>query len=270
MEKMRVLYIASEVAPFLATSSVATFVQALAKYMHKKELEVRVLVPRFGVINERRNNLHEVVRLSGANITIGADTQPLTIKVASIPNAKLQVYFIDNEVYFKRKAVFHDTQQRFFEDNDARTVFFCKSALETVKQLGWVPDVIHCHDWMTSLIPMYLKTAYQHEPVLNKAKVIFTLYNTAFPHEFDTDLAEKAMTTGLKKGDAALASLASSDFGVLIQTGIKYADVVMQAEALDQQVFQNLVDEQALIKVVHDDAGLATCHDLYKQLAPTR
>ena len=269
MAKMRILYVASEIAPFLTNSSVASFVQALAKHMHTKELEVRILVPRFGVINERRNNLHEVVRLSGANITIGADTQPLIIKVASIPNAKLQVYFIDNEAYFKRKAVFYDVQQHFFEDNDARTVFFCKGVLETVKRLGWVPDVIHCHDWITSLIPMYLKTAYQHEPVLNKAKVIFTLYNNAFSHKFGADLAIKATMPGLKEGDAALASLASSDFSALMQTGIKYADVVMRTEILEEDALKDLGDEQAVMNITQDEAGLAACYDLYRQLAPT-
>src|SRR3569832_1554521 len=139
--KLRILFSVCVIAPFLTTSSVADFVRALPQYMQEKELEIRILVLRFVLINERKNKLHEVVRLSGINIAVGNDTKPLIIKVASIPNAKLQVYFIDNDDYFKRKAVFYDKNNNFFEDNDARIVFFSKGVLETVKKLEWAPDI---------------------------------------------------------------------------------------------------------------------------------
>ena len=268
MSKLRILYAASEIDPFLTTSSVAHFVRALPQYMQEQGLDVRILVPRFGLINERKNKLHEVVRLSGINIAVNSDAKSLVIKVASIPNAKLQVYFIDNEDYFKRKAVFYDKDNKFFEDNDARTVFFCRGVLETVKQLGWTPDIIHCHDWMTSLIPMYLKTTYRNDPILKKAQVIFTLYNNAFSYKFDIDFIEKVRMVGLKK--EKLAPLASADFGGLIQTGIKYADVVVRSEALQEANFKNLLDEQALPCIENNATGLEAYYNLYKQLAGTK
>ena len=137
MSNLRILYVASEINPFLKTSGVAEFVRKLPQAMQEKGMEIRILVPRFGTINERKNRLHEVVRLSGINISIGDDEKPLIIKVASIPNAKLQVYFIDNEDYFKRKATLTDEEGNLFPDNDERAIFFAKGVIETVKKLNW-------------------------------------------------------------------------------------------------------------------------------------
>ena len=136
-EKKRVLFVSSEMSPFLETSPLATIARMLPQALQEQENEIRILVPRFGVINERRNRLHEVVRLSGINISIDDNDNPLIIKVASIPNTKMQVYFLDNEDFFHRKAVFNDENGKFFEDNDERTIFFCKGVMETVKKLGW-------------------------------------------------------------------------------------------------------------------------------------
>ena len=264
MSKLRILYVASEITPFLTSSSVADFVRALPQYMQEKELEIRILVPRFGLINERKNRLHEVVRLSGINITVGSDSKPLIIKVASIPNAKLQVYFIDNEDYFKRKAVFYDKNNKFFEDNDARTVFFCKGVLETVKKLGWAPDIVHCHDWMTSLIPMYLKTSYRHDPIFEKAQVIFTLYNNAFFHKLGQNVIEEVKIVA--SGKEELGSLACTDFGGILKIGIKYADVVVRSETLQDDKFKGLLDEQDLICIENNEEGLEAYYQLYKEL----
>ena len=170
MSNIRILYVASEINPFLKTSEVADFVRRLPQVMQEKGMEIRILVPRFGLINERKNRLHEVVRLSGINISVGEEEKPLIIKVASIPNAKLQVYFIDNEDYFHRKSVFFDKEDNFYEDNDERAIFFCKGVLETVKKLGWAPDIIHCNDWMTSLIPLYVSSTYKNDPIFKNAK----------------------------------------------------------------------------------------------------
>jgi starch synthase len=142
MDKLRILYVASEINPFLQTTDVADYVRRLPQAMQERGAEIRILVPRFGLINERKNRLHEVVRLSGINITVGDEEKPLIIKVASIPNAKLQVYFIDNDDYFHRKSVFFDKENNFYDDNDERAIFFCKGVLETVKKLGWAPDVL--------------------------------------------------------------------------------------------------------------------------------
>ena len=177
MSKLRILYVASEINPFLQTSEVADFVRSLPQAMQEKGMEIRILVPRFGLINERKNRLHEVVRLSGINITVGDEEKPLVIKVASVPSAKLQVYFIDNEDYFHRKSVFHDKDENFFEDNDERAIFFCKGVLETVKKLGWAPDIVHCNDWMTSLIPLYIKTTYKNDPLFAESKIVTSAFN---------------------------------------------------------------------------------------------
>jgi len=190
--KKKVLFISSEMSPFLESNKLSDLARSLPEAIQGQENDVRILIPRFGVINERRNRLHEVVRLSGMNITIDDNDNPLTIKVASIPNTKMQVYFLDNEDYFHRKFVYSDENEEFFKDNDERTIFFCKGALETVKQLGWYPDIIHCHGWMTSLIPLYLKTMYKHEPVFSNAKIVYSVFGETFNESLGTDFTRKA------------------------------------------------------------------------------
>ncbi|CAG5007005.1 Glycogen synthase [Dyadobacter sp. CECT 9275] len=228
MEKLRILYVASEINPFLQTTDVADYVRKLPQAMQERGAEIRILVPRFGLINERKNRLHEVVRLSGINITVGDEEKPLIIKVASIPNAKLQVYFIDNDDYFHRKSVFFDKENNFYDDNDERAIFFCKGVLETVKKLGWAPDVVHCNDWMTALIPLYLKTTYRNDPMFKDTKSVFTVHNNAFDFKFDADLQSKAKAMDVS--DEALAHLHSADFEGFVKIGCAYADAVLKAE----------------------------------------
>lgn len=228
MSKLKILYVASEINPFLQTSQVADFVRKLPEAMQERGMEIRILVPRFGLINERKNRLHEVVRLSGINIAVGDEEKPLVIKVASIPNAKLQVYFIDNEDYFQRKSVFFDKDNKFHNDNDERAIFFCKGVLETVKKLGWAPDIVHCNDWMTSLIPLYLKTRYKKDPIFKNTKSIFTVYNNHFKHKFNNDLMKKAKMMDCEEG--MLKNLESADFEGFIRIGVEYADAVVKAE----------------------------------------
>jgi starch synthase len=172
--KKRILFIANEMSPYLEVTSFAETVNKLAVLSNDNNMEVRCIMPRFGTINERRHRLHEVVRLSGINVSIDNDDYPLVIKVASLPNARLQVYFLDNEDFFKRKQVFADEAGKFFEDNGLRSVLFCKGALETVKKFGWPPDIIHCSGWMTGLIPMFIRSAYKKEPVFSHSKIVFT------------------------------------------------------------------------------------------------
>lgn len=180
MEKKRVLIITQEMQPYLNGTDIGNIARELPQYVQDKGNEIRVLMPRYGVINERRHRLHEVVRLSGMNIILNDDDYPLVIKVASVPGARMQVYFLDNDDLFKRKYVFHDENNVFYDDNAERMVFFCKAALETVKKFQWAPDIIHCHGWMTSLIPLYIKTAYKNEPVFQNAKVVYSMYTSAF------------------------------------------------------------------------------------------
>src|SRR5438552_10332558 len=178
--KKRILFIANEMSPYFELTEFSEIVNKLAIKANDNGFEVRCIMPRFGNINERRHRLHEVVRLSGINVSIDNDDMPLQIKVASLPSARLQVYFLDNEDLFKRKFVFHDEHEKWYEDNGLRTIFFCKGALETVKKFGWPPDIIHCSGWMTGLIPMYIKTAYKREPVFSHSKLIFTIGEITF------------------------------------------------------------------------------------------
>jgi starch synthase len=267
MDKLRILYVSSEINPFLETSDVAAYVRQLPADMQDRGAEIRILVPRFGLINERKNRLHEVVRLSGINITVGDEEKALVIKVASIPNAKLQVYFIDNEDYFHRKSVFYDKKNKFYDDNDERAIFFCKGVLETVKKLGWAPDIVHCNDWMTALIPMYLKTTYRNDPMFKDTKSVFTVYNNAFSDKFDADLLEKAKAMDVS--DEALAHLRSADFDGFIKLGVAYADAIVKVDKEFGEGLNKLLNESPKrVDIVEEDDNLLSTqyYNLYNDL----
>lgn len=263
MSNLRILYVASEINPFLQTSEVAEFVRKLPQAMQEKGMEIRILVPRFGLINERKNRLHEVVRLSGINIAVGDEEKPLVIKVASIPNAKLQVYFIDNEDYFHRKSVFHDKENNFYDDNDERAIFFCKGVIETVKKLGWAPDIVHCNDWMTSLIPLYLKTTYKNDPLFKDAKTVFTVYNNGFSHKFSNDLIEKVKMMDIE--DSMLTTLESADYYGFIKLGMEFSDVIIKAE--DDKSLNGLFSEMKVETIEQDENFTDSYYNLYNELA---
>ncbi|MEM6965420.1 MAG: glycogen/starch synthase [Bacteroidota bacterium] len=201
MEKKKVLIVTQEMEPYTALSEISAIARKLPQYVQEKGFEIRVLMPRFGTINERRHRLHEVVRLSGMNIIVDDDDFPLIIKVASLPGARLQVYFLDNDDFFKRKSVFEDAKGKPFDDNADRMVFFCKGVLETVKKFGWAPDIIHVHGWMTSLVPLYLKTAYKNEPIFQNSKVVYSLYDNSLEHTFQESFYEKASINNLEPED---------------------------------------------------------------------
>ena len=178
-------------------SEIATTVRNLAQGIQEGGKEIRVFMPRYGVINERRHQLHEVIRLSGMNMIIDDNDHPLIIKVASISAARMQVYFIDNEEYFKRKSVLKDGDDKFHADNDERAMFFCRGVLETVKKLGWQPDVIHCNGWMTALMPLYLKKVYKDDPHFANTKVVYNMYgNDGFNNNWDARFVEKLKFDG--------------------------------------------------------------------------
>ena len=163
--------------PYQEDSNMATMVSKMALKMHQEGNDVRVIMPRFGQISERKFQLHEVIRLSGMNIIINDLDQPLIIKVASLPGERLQVYFIDNEEYFKRKQYYFDDEGKPFEDNDERAIFFARGVIETIKKLNWVPDVIHLNGWMAAFVPIYLKTFYKTDSYFNDSKIILSVYN---------------------------------------------------------------------------------------------
>lgn len=267
--KKRVLIIANELAPYTEFTDFAHILNKLAIKTFDSGIEVRVIMPRFGVINERRHRLHEVVRLSGINVIIDKDDYPLIIKVASLPNARLQVYFMDNEDYFKRKAVFRDDQDNFFDDNGERMIFFCKSALETVKKFGWPPHVIHCHGWMTSLVPLYLKTAYKKEPVFSYSKVVYTAQASQFQEKLNSNFTKKALISADIKEKDLDAFKEGSNTAITLGAS-KCADVVvMGSDKVDSKITEEIKPGRTK-KVIKYDAGwkedITPLLELYKSL----
>src|ERR1700733_6402250 len=243
--KKRILFIANEMSPYLEMTEFAETINKLAVKANDSGMEVRCIMPRFGVINERRHRLHEVVRLSGINVSVGGDDYPLVIKVASLPNARLQVYFLDNEDYFKRKSIFHDEKEKWFDDNGLRTVLFCKGALETVKKFGWPPDLIHCSGWMTGLIPFYLKTVYKKEPVFSHSKIVFSIGQSTFKEKLGADFLKVANINPALLKDKDLEVFKDATNASMFRGGATYADAITFGA---EKVEKKLVDEFGKVK----------------------
>jgi len=197
MKKKRVLFITQEMNPYIEESEIAKISRNLPQGIQQRGKEIRTFMPRYGSINERRNQLHEVIRLSGMNLIINDNDHPLIIKVASIQAARMQVYFIDNEEFFNRKFGLKDKDGEFFEDNAERSIFYCRGVLETVKKLGWTPDIIHCHGWMTGLVPLFVKRAFAEDPNFANSKIITSIYNERNKTSFDSLMGHKAVLDGV-------------------------------------------------------------------------
>lgn len=225
-DKKRVLFISQEINPFLPKSELSSAVRKISQGLQEAGKEIRVFMPKYGSINERRHQLHEVIRLSGMNLIINDEDHPLIIKVASIPTARMQVYFIDNDEYFKRKSVCQDDDGICFEDNDERSMFFCRGVLETVKKLGWKPDVIHCNGWMTAFMPMYIKEVFSQDPHFQDTKVIYSLYGeNEFKNVWNKQLAEKLKFDGFS--DEAIDRVKEGTCGCIVKAAMEYADGVI-------------------------------------------
>lgn len=191
MEDKRILYVSSEVVPYLAENEVSLMSYDVPKMVNDQGGQIRIFMPRYGNINERRHQLHEVIRLSGMNLVVNDLDMPLIIKVASIPKERIQVYFIDNDEYFKRKATFTDEEGVLYPDNDERAIFFAKGVIETVKKLNWVPDIIHVHGWMASVLPVYLKHFYKDEALFSDTKIVISVYGQSFDGELNNEMINK-------------------------------------------------------------------------------
>ncbi len=266
MSKKKVLIVTQEMKPYTALSEISEIARKLPQYIQENGMEIRILMPRFGTINERRHRLHEVVRLSGMNIIVNDDDYPLIIKVASVQGARMQVYFLDNEDFFKRKSVFADSEGKAFEDNPDRMIFFCKGVLETVKKFGWPPDIIHCHGWMTSLIPLYLKTAYQSEPLFNNAKIVYSAYDSNIGTPYSEDFLEKASINNLETED--LSAYTKDNQFTLVNGAAKSADaIIIGSEGVEEELIDDI---KALDKPVLDPPNeedlLASYLGFYKSL----
>jgi starch synthase len=227
MKDKRILYVSSEVVPYLAENEVSLMSYDVPKMINDQGGQIRIFMPRYGNINERRHQLHEVIRLSGMNLVVNDLDMPLIIKVASIPKERIQVYFIDNEEYFKRKATFADEEGVMYCDNDERAIFFAKGVVETVKKLNWVPDIIHVHGWMASMLPVYMKHFYKNEALFSDTKIVTSVYSQSFDGTLDVGMINKVRFDGIP--DDAIIELETPNFENIMKTTIRNSDAVIIA-----------------------------------------
>lgn len=264
--KKKILLISQEMEPYTGLSEIAELAYRLPLFLNDNKCEIRILMPRFGTINERRHRLHEVVRLSGMNIIVNDDDYPLIIKVASLPNSRIQVYFLDNDEFFKRKSVFEDSDGQSFDDNIDRAVFFCKGAIETVRKFGWAPDIIHCHGWMTSLIPLYIRTAYKNDPIFQSSKIIYSLYDTLQQEFTFEEFGPKATINNLEEED--MLDYRTGDLADLHKGAITYSDAVIRgSETMNESVEAQLVlSEKPVLDYMNAETGLPPIFEFYNSL----
>ncbi len=266
MEKTRVLFVAQEILPYLDESPMAKIGRHLPQGIQERGKEIRTFMPRYGNINERRNQLHEVIRLSGMNLIIDDTDHPLIIKVASIQQARMQIYFIDNEDYFHRKYTLKDKSGKYFDDNDERAIFFSRGVLETVKKLGWGPDIVHCHGWFTSLLPVYLKKAYRLNPLFTDAKMVLSIYDDAYEGVLGNALAEKMKVEGMTNKD--LAHYKNPDYVNLMKAAIEDADaVIIGSEKIHPGIASHLKTvKKPVLKYQDESAYIDAYSDFYDEL----
>ncbi|MDR1103251.1 MAG: glycogen/starch synthase [Tannerella sp.] len=226
MDAKRVLFITQEITPYFSESEVAVICRDLPQGIQEQGREIRTFMPKYGSINERRNQLHEVIRLSGMNLIIDDTDHPLIIKVASIQSARMQVYFIDNDDLFYRKATVFDENDEGFVNNDERAIFYVRGVFETIKKLRWIPDVIHCHGWLTALAPLYLKRMYADDPCFSRTKVIYSIYENAFRCTIGKDMKKKLKQDGATDNDMKI--IETPDFLSLTKLAIQFSDAVIQ------------------------------------------
>jgi starch synthase len=235
MEDKRILYVSSEVVPYLAENEVSLMSYDVPKMINDQGGQIRIFMPRYGNINERRHQLHEVIRLSGMNLVVNDLDMPLIIKVASIPKERIQVYFIDNDEYFKRKATFSDEDGVLYPDNDERAIFFAKGVVETVKKLNWVPDIIHVHGWMASLLPIYMKHYYKDEALFSDTKIVTSIYSQSFEGTLDAEMINKIKFDNIPHD--AIKELELPNYENLIMASIHHSDgVIIASENLSSSL----------------------------------
>lgn len=227
MKDKRILYVSSEVVPYLAENEVSLMSYEVPKMVNDQGGQIRIFMPRYGNINERRHQLHEVIRLSGMNLVVNDLDMPLIIKVASIPKERIQVYFIDNDEYFKRKATFADEEGVLYPDNDERAIFFAKGVVETVKKLNWVPDIIHVHGWMASMLPVYMKHFYKNEALFSETKIVTSVYAESFSETLDTEMINKVKFDAIPH--EAISDLEVPNYENILKTAVQNSDAVIIA-----------------------------------------
>ncbi|WP_372642489.1 glycogen/starch synthase [Ancylomarina sp.] len=266
MEKTKVLFVSQEIMPYLPESEMSKVGRYLPQGIQEKGKEIRTFMPRYGCINERRNQLHEVIRLSGMNLIIDDTDHPLIIKVASIQAARMQVYFIDNDDYFHRKKVLLEDDGQAFADNDERAIFFARGVLETVKKLRWAPDVVHCQGWFTGLLPLYLKKAFNEDPLFTETKIVFSMYDDEFPTTFNTDFAEKSLIEGITSDDVKI--LENADYLAINKLAIDWSDaLIMGSPSINEDLLSYAkASGKTFMEYKNADEYIQAYSDLYDSL----
>lgn len=271
MSKLKLLVVTQELDPYTELSEIASLVSRLPQYAQDKGgFELRVLMPRYSSINERRHRLHEVVRLSGMNIIIDDDDYPLVIKVASMPNSRMQVYFLENEDYFKRKNLFTDENGVPFEDNHERMIFFGKGVLEIVKKFGWSPDIIHCHGWLTGMLPLFVKNAYSHEPIFKNSKVVYSVYNTTPDMPVAPNFEQKAAINGM---DPEMLKPYMQDNKLSIDQGaLSFSDGIIMGSENYNESLSKILDEtdKPMLEFQSEESYLPAYIEFYNHLLADR
>lgn len=266
MEKTKVLFVSQDITPYLKDSPMGHISRHLPQGIQERGREIRTFMPKFGNINERRNQLHEVIRLSGMNLIIDDTDNPLIIKVASIQSARMQIYFIDNEDFFQRKYVFRDKNNQFYEDNDERAIFFSRGVLETVKKLGWAPDIVHCHGWMTSFMPLYIKKAYHENPLLSNAKVVLSIYDDHFEELLNQNIANKIKHEGITAKD--LKHYKKPSYANIMKAGIDFADgIIVASSEINAEVHEYARQSgKPLLEFQPEETYIDTYNEFYDQV----
>ena len=235
MANNKILYICQQIMPYLPENEESYLCRQLSQAMQERSNEIRTFMPRYGCVNERRNQLHEVIRLSGMNLIINDNDHQLIIKVSSIPSARIQIYFIDNDDFFARKALLTDEAGKEFDDNDARMMFYARGVLETVKKLQWRPSVVHCHGWFSAIAPLYLRNMFKDDPTFVGAKIVVSLYEDKFSAPLDATLGEKLMNEGVSEKD--VATFGEPSYENLMRFVIDNVDgVVVASESADKSL----------------------------------
>lgn len=267
MEKKRVLIIAQEVNPYLPSSEMSDQTRNLILKMQEKGREPRTFMPRYGVINERRNQLHEVQRLSGVNIIIDDTDHPLIIKVASLPTTRLQVFFLVNEDYFLQRGVMKDESGTEYMDNDERAIFLARGVIETVRKMGWVPDIIHCHGSLTALTPLYLKKNYSDDPIYRDAKIVYSDYANEFSSAWNNRLGEKLTMDGIDISELGITSENGYTHGDILKLATYYSDAVVSASADSKEEIGEYAQSLGKKYIPYQEDMIEAYNSLYDELS---
>ncbi|MBR6333236.1 MAG: glycogen/starch synthase [Bacteroidales bacterium] len=268
MEKKKILYVTSEIFPYLPEGYISNIGRYLPQGVQERKNEIRTFMPKFGCVNDHRHMLHEVIRLSGQNIIIEDTDHPLIIKVASLQSVRMQIYFIDSEDFFKRKSTYFDENNVFYPDNDSRTIFYAKGVIETVRKLGWDPDIIHCIGWISALVPLFIKTVYKDDPLFQNSKLVYSIMPDAFTEKFPTNFKKKLQQTNIPT--ANLNHFRNPGYDQLIQTAIDYSDAVCITPGTGKRLL-NYIEKQEKLTLHHpeDDNYVDLYDEFYDQLIET-